>query len=134
MDYREEFYAWYSNLIRPAWTPPSWVFGPVWSVLYTLMAIALILVIINRANHEITFPVILFIIQLSLNAGWVGIFFGLHQIGFAFLEILFLWTVILFTVIAFWKVSQLGAVLLLPYLFWVSFAAVLNFSLWRLNP
>jgi len=134
MDYREEFYAWYPNLIRPAWTPPSWVFGPVWSVLYTLMAIALILVIINRANHDIAFPVILFIIQLALNAGWVGIFFGLHQIGFAFLEILFLWAAILLTVIAFWKISQLGAVLLLPYLFWVSFAAVLNFSLWRLNP
>jgi benzodiazapine receptor len=133
MDYREEFYAWYSNLTRPAWTPPSWVFGPVWSILYTLMAIALILVIVNRADRDIAIPVILFIIQLVLNAGWVGIFFGLHQIGFAFLEILFLWMAILLTVIAFWNVTPLSAVLLLPYLFWVTFAAILNFSLWRLN-
>jgi benzodiazapine receptor len=125
---------WYSQLTRPTWAPPNWVFGPVWSLLYVSMGIAAWLVW-QRAGEvrAAAWPLALFFAQLALNAAWSLLFFGLRQPGWAFLEILALWALILATLLAFWQVRPLAGALLLPYLAWVSFASALNYALWRLN-
>ncbi|HEY4521900.1 MAG TPA: TspO/MBR family protein [Candidatus Paceibacterota bacterium] len=128
---------WYLELIKPAFNPPSWVFGPVWTTLYILMGISLFL--IWKINPSEARPgerrraVILFFIQLVLNVFWSIIFFGLHSLGGAFIEIVFLWLAILATIIAFAKISKSAAWLLAPYILWVSFAVYLNFAIWLLN-
>jgi translocator protein len=121
---------WYANLAKPSWTPPRWIFGPVWSVLYLSMAVAAWLV---WRQGEATMPMGLFGIQLLFNAAWSWLFFGLHSPGAAFVDIVLLWTAIVATTIAFGRRSTLAGILFLPYLAWVSFAAVLNFAIWRLN-
>jgi translocator protein len=124
----------FMELTRPDWAPPAWLFGPVWSLLYTMMGVAAWLVwradggVMHRKAH------LLFLAQLMVNALWSWLFFVWHQGGLAFAEVLLLWALILATALSFGKISKLAAVLLLPYLAWVSFAAALNFSLWRLNP
>jgi len=124
---------WYAQLNKPAWNPPSWVFAPVWTVLYTLMAIAAWLVW-NRGGFRLQRrPLGLFITQLALNALWSPLFFGLNAAGLAFMEIVLLWLALLGTAIAFRRAHLGAAVLLIPYVCWVTFAAVLNFTLWRLN-
>jgi len=125
---------WYSQLVRPAWTPPSWLFGPVWTLLYVLMGIAAWLVW-QRAGgmRAAAGPMTLFFAQLALNAAWSLVFFGLRQPGWAFLNIVALWALILATLVAFWRVWPLAGALLLPYLAWVSFASGLNFAIWRMN-
>ncbi len=124
---------WYAGLIKPSWTPPDWVFGPVWSVLYLMMAVAVWLVWRQYGLSKAAVPITLFMLQLALNAAWSILFFGLRLPGVAFLEIIMLWFAILATVIAFWRASPVAGYLLLPYLLWVAFAAGLNFTIWRLN-
>ena len=121
---------WYAGLAKPSWTPPGWIFGPVWSVLYLSMAVAAWLVW-RRGNAAV--PMILFGIQLVFNAVWSWIFFGLHSPGAAFIDIVLLWMAIVATTVAFWRRSTIAGILFVPYLAWVSFAAVLNFVIWRLN-
>jgi translocator protein len=124
---------WYATLAKPAWSPPNWVFGPVWSLLYIAMAVAAWLVWRRVGFPRAASALNLFAIQLVLNVCWSAIFFGLHRPGLAFAEILLLWLAILTTMVAFRSLSRAAAWLLAPYLLWVAFAAMLNFSIWRLN-
>jgi benzodiazapine receptor len=125
--------AWYAALIKPSWTPPSAVFAPVWTALYLLMGVAAWLVWRRAGFGGARAALGLFIVQLALNALWSYLFFGLHRIDLAGLEIVALWVAILGVVWLFWRVDRRAGALLLPYLVWVSFAAGLNFALWRLN-
>jgi translocator protein len=124
---------WYAVLNKPAWNPPGWLFGPVWSALYAMMAVAAWLVWRNGGFAARRGPLGLFLAQLVLNAAWTPLFFGLQRPGVAFAEILLLWLAIAATLAAFRPVSRTAAWLLAPYLAWVTFAAVLNGTLWRLN-
>ena len=124
---------WYDQLARPDWTPPDWVFGPVWSVLYTLMAIAAWLVWKERGFAGARVALTLFLVQLALNVAWSWFFFGLERPDLALIDIVLLWAAILATIISFWKIRPLAGALLLPYLAWVSLAAALNFAIWRMN-
>jgi translocator protein len=125
--------SWYATLQKPAWTPPNWIFGPMWSALYLAMAIAAWLVW-RAAGFSGFKPVLsLFAVQLALNVCWSAIFFTLHRPGLAFAEIVLLWLMILLTVVAFRPLSRTAAWLMAPYLVWVGFAAALNFAIWRLN-
>ena len=124
----------YAELVRPAWAPPGWLFGPVWITLYTLMAVAAWQVWRQGGFGVARVALPLFLAQLLINAAWSWLFFG-WQLGlFAFLDILLLLLLIVATVVAFWRHSRLAGALLLPYLLWVGFAALLNFSVWQLNP
>ncbi|QBQ55350.1 TspO/MBR family protein [Nitrosococcus wardiae] len=124
---------WYEQLAKPPWTPPNWVFAPVWTLLYILIGVSGWLV--WRRSGFLTAPAAFsaFALQLVLNGTWSWLFFGLHKPGIAFGEILLLWLAILVTILLFWKKVWLAGALLLPYLAWVSFAAVLNWKLWQLN-
>jgi tryptophan-rich sensory protein len=122
---------WYADLHKPPWAPPNWLFGPVWTVLYVAMAVAAWLV--WGRSGLMDRPMKMFVLQLALNVAWSGVFFGLRSPGAAFAEIIAMWLAILATLMEFWKVSSAAGWLLFPYLLWVSFAAVLNFSIWRLN-
>ncbi|MBA3711177.1 MAG: tryptophan-rich sensory protein [Pyrinomonadaceae bacterium] len=124
---------WYAALRKPPWNPPNWVFGPVWSVLYLLMAVAAWLVWRRRDFARVSLPLALFGVQLVLNGLWSVLFFGWHRPDLALIEIVFLWSAILATMLAFRRVVPLATRLLVPYLLWVSFAAVLNFTIWRMN-
>lgn len=125
----------YAGLDRPSWSPPASVFGPVWSVLYLLMGIAAWLVWRQRGGfREARGALVLFIVQLVFNALWSWLFFAWHQGGLALADIAVLWVLIVATIVSFWRIKPIAAVLLIPYWLWVSFAAVLNYSVWRLNP
>lgn len=121
---------WYDRLLKPFWRPPNWLFGPAWSVLYTLNAVAGWLVF---EQVGIGWPITLYLVSLALNAGWSAIFFGLRRINLAFGWILALWASIAVVVAAFAPISTTATWLLAPYLAWVSFAAALNLAIWRLN-
>jgi benzodiazapine receptor len=124
---------WYAQLVKPTWNPPSWLFGPAWTVLYAMMAVAAWLVW-RRANPEARRrPMVVFGVQLALNVLWSVIFFGLGRVDLAVIEILGLWAAILATIAVFRPISRAAALLLVPYLLWVSFAAALNITIWRLN-
>lgn len=126
---------WYTGLRKPAWRPPDAVFGPVWTVLYLLMGIALYLVWRKEVPARRKAPALaLFGLQLVLNMLWSWLFFSRYQIGWALAEIIVLWLAILLTIFAFARHSRPAAWLLVPYISWVSFAALLNFSIWQLNP
>jgi tryptophan-rich sensory protein len=124
---------WYTALAKPSWNPPNWLFGPVWTLLYTLMAFAAWLVWRDRGFAGAIVPLGAFLLQLVLNAAWSWLFFGQHRIVLALIEIGFLWIAILFTLLRFWQINPISGILMLPYLVWVSFASVLNYALWRLN-
>ena len=124
----------YMQLIRPVWAPPAWLFGPVWSVLYLLMGIAAWLVWRAYGFRGAATALGLFIVQLAVNALWTWLFFVWHQGALAFAEILVLWLLIVATIIAFRQRHILAAVLLIPYLAWVSFACALTYAMWTLNP
>lgn len=126
--------AFYGQLVRPSWAPPGWLFAPVWSVLYVLMGIAAWLVWRVHGFAGARKALLVFILQLVANALWTWLFFVWQQGGLAFAEILLLWMLIAATVGLFWQVSRLSAILLLPYLAWVTFASALTWSVWRLNP
>jgi tryptophan-rich sensory protein len=124
----------YGQLQRPDWSPPGWVFGPVWTLLYTLMAIAAWLVWRERGLAGAKLALGLFLAQLALNALWTWLFFAWRMGGAAFAEIVVLWLLIAATIVAFWHVRPLAGALLLPYLAWVSFASALNWTIWQMNP
>ena len=125
--------AFYQQLTRPDWAPPPYVFGPVWTLLYTMMAIASWLV--WRAESPLRIPALAaYVAQLALNALWSWLFFAWRQGRWAFLEVVVLWAAILLTVVLFWRIRRGAGLLLLPYLLWVSFASCLTYAVWRLNP
>lgn len=124
---------WYPALQKPAWTPPDAVFGPVWSALYLLMALSAWLVWRRGGWTENSSALGLFTVQLILNLAWSGVFFALRTPAIAFVEIILLWCAIVVTLWSFRRVSTLAATLLVPYLLWVSYAAALNGTIWRMN-
>jgi tryptophan-rich sensory protein len=124
---------WYAALHKPSWNPPAWVFGPAWTVLYACMALAAVLVIRNGGFVRNRFALGLFALQLALNLVWSPLFFGMHRIGWAFAVTAGLWLALAATLAAFWRISVPAGALLVPYLAWTSFAAALNFTIWRLN-
>jgi len=125
---------WYATLGKPAFSPPNWLFAPVWTLLYILMGIAAFLVWRKGlGNRQVRSALIVFLIQLILNTLWSVVFFGLESPLFGLVVISVLWVVILVTVIQFFKISRAASILLWPYLLWVTFAAVLNSSIWLLN-
>lgn len=128
--------SWYAELVKPAFNPPGWIFGPVWTVLYTLMGVAAWLVWRrgDLSSPPIRSALVLFALQLLLNAAWSVLFFGLRSPGLALVDICALWFAIVATTWAFRPLSAWAAGLMLPYLGWVSFALVLNAAIWRLNP
>jgi len=132
---------WYAGLAKPALNPPAWVFGPAWTTLYALMGVSLFLVW-KQHSHILEnvrmlrmwkIGIAAFFVQLSLNAVWSIIFFGLHSPGWALADIALLWLAIVWTIAVFYKISKPAAYLLLPYILWVSFASYLNYSIWMLN-
>ena len=128
-----EIEGWYRTLQKPTWIPPDSVFGPVWTTLYVLMAIAAWLVWKPAGSKAAAMPLAFFGAQLLLNVSWSWIFFGMHQPAWAFVEIVILWLAILATTAAFFRCLKAAGWLLVPYLAWVSFAGVLNFTIWRMN-
>ena len=126
--------SFYSQLTQPEWAPPAWIFGPVWSVLYAIMGIAAWLIWRSGGFSHNRQALSLFIIQLVFNALWSWLFFAWHLGGMAFADILVLWILIAATIFSFWRVRPLAGALLIPYLLWVSFASVLNYAVWQLNP
>jgi benzodiazapine receptor len=127
--------AWYDALLKPTFNPPSWIFGPVWTLLYVLMAVALW----SMRREQEAEPALrrratrLFVLQFVLNLAWTPLFFGLRSPALAFLDVCLLWIALLATVLAFGRVRPLAGYLLVPYLLWVSFALVLNGTLWLMN-
>lgn len=126
--------SFYADLVRPDWAPPSSVFGPVWTVLYALMGVAAWLVWRAEGFRAARIPLILFLVQLGVNALWSWLFFAWHLGALAFADILLLWFLIATTLVLFWRVGFVAGALLVPYLLWVSFALVLCYSVWQLNP
>lgn len=125
---------WYPNLNKPLWNPPNWLFGPVWTILYVLMGIAAFLVYREGfEKREVKFALGIFSIQLALNFFWSIIFFSYKNLFASFVEIIILWVAILATIISFYPISRSAAFIMLPYLLWVTFATLLNYSLWILN-
>lgn len=131
---------WYPTLNKPSLSPPNWVFGPVWLILYALMGVSLYLVWQSSKaktnellckTHERA--LVIFIAQFILNVLWSIMFFGLKRPDIAFVEIIVLWLTIIATIFYFLKISKRASYLLIPYLFWVSFASYLNYSIWTLN-
>ncbi len=131
---QSEINTWFATLNKPSWNPPDYLFGPVWTILYFLMGIALWLIWKSAAPQpEKRNAIILFSVQLFLNFWWSILFFRFHSPAFAFADILLLLIAIVFTIFLFAPISRLAAWLLVPYFLWVSFAAVLNFTIWRMN-
>jgi len=152
-----EINGWYKSLNKPSFNPPGWIFGPVWTTLFVLMGISLYLIWENKwePKNKINFKnkkswnktsqkllsgswqkaniIIIFATQLILNVLWSVIFFGMHSPEVAFFELIMLWFAILFTIINFYRISKIAALLLTPYILWVSFAGVLNYFVWILN-
>jgi benzodiazapine receptor len=127
--------AWYATISKPAFTPPNWVFAPAWTTLFILMGLSLWLVWSKGLEKRaVRTAVIAFGAQLFLNILWSALFFGLRSPFLAFIEIIFLWIAIAFTILLFSRIEKRAAWLLIPYILWVSFAAFLNWSVWLLNP
>ncbi len=124
--------SWFATLKKPSITPPSWVFAPVWTLLYALMGISAAMVIVYK-NRDARIGMFFFTTQLLLNFLWSIIFFGLHLPFVAFIDILLLISTVLLTFWKFLRTSKPAAILLIPYILWISFASVLNFKIWRLN-
>lgn len=124
--------AWYAELAKPAWTPPNWLFAPVWTLLYAAIAVAGWLT--WRRDRRISVPVALWGVQLALNVAWSWLFFGLHRPGIALVDILLLLVTIAAFAVAAWPVSRTASALFIPYWLWVAFATALNAWIWRANP
>lgn len=126
--------SWYAGLNKPSFTPPNWIFGPVWTTLYALMGISLFLIWRKGfSDHRVKIAIVIFFVQLILNMLWSFMFFGLHSPFAGLMNIFLLWLAIVSTILLFIPLSKAAAVLLIPYILWVSFAAVLNYFLWHLN-
>lgn len=128
-----EIGGWYRTLSKPSWNPPDSIFGPVWTTLYILMAIAGWIVWKPAGFRAAAGPLTLFSLQLLFNFAWSWIFFKQHQVGWAVVDLVFLWLAIVATMLTFFRRSRLAGWLLVPYLAWVSFAGFLNFTIWRMN-
>ncbi|MDA7945989.1 MAG: tryptophan-rich sensory protein [Hyphomicrobiaceae bacterium] len=121
---------WHAALEKPPWNPPNWVFGPVWTVLYIMIAVAGWLIWKSAPTSA---AMGFWVAQLAFNAAWSWLFFGLHRMDVAFADIILLWLAIVAFIIAAWPISVMAALLFVPYLIWVSFASALNYSIWSLN-
>lgn len=126
--------SFYVELSQPNWAPPGWVFGPVWMVLYAMMAVAAWLVWRRGGFKTCQKSLSLFLFQLILNGLWSWLFFAWHLGAWSWVNIVLLWLAIAVTLVAFWRVEKLAGLLLLPYLLWVGFATALNYAMWQLNP
>ncbi len=125
---------WYANINRTALTPPNWIFAPVWTILFFLMAVALYIIWSGRNKKKTRKKAVqLYFGQLAANVAWSGIFFGLYNIGLAFIEIIFLLILITYCLLAFSRINRAAGWLMFPYFLWVCFATVLNLSLWLVN-
>ena len=131
---RESVGTWYKFINKPSFNPPDWLFGPVWIILYVLMGISLYLVWKKGIGfREVQYSLGIFLIQLVTNSLWSFVFFGSRSIGGGLIVITILWILILFTILSFYKISTISAFILIPYLLWVTYAAILNISIWQLN-
>ncbi len=128
---RKNVKTWYPTLIKPSFNPPAWVFGPVWSVLYVMIAIVGGILWTQKSQHPAAF--IFYVIQLVLNFSWSFVFFGARQIGWALVNIVLLWLSVLVTMVLAFQVSLLAGYLIIPYLLWLSIATTINASVWKLN-
>ncbi|MBI4163987.1 MAG: tryptophan-rich sensory protein [Candidatus Aenigmarchaeota archaeon] len=126
--------SWYTGLQKPGFTPPNWAFAPVWTTLFLLMGISLYFLVEKGIRRGVRTGLVIFGAQLALNLIWSILFFGLHNIFFALVEIVVLWIVILVTIICFWRIRRVAGYLLVPYICWVTVAALLNYYIWILNP
>ncbi len=126
--------SFYGGLTQPTWAPPAWVFGPMWTLLYAMMAVAAWLVWRAGGFRVHRTALALFLVQLAVNALWSWLFFAWHLGALAFADIVLLWVLIAATIVAFWRVRPLAGALLIPYLLWVSFAGALNSAVWQMNP
>jgi benzodiazapine receptor len=124
----------YTGLARPSWAPPAWIFGPVWSTLYALMALSAWWVWRERGIAGARTALVLYVVQLAANALWSWLFFAWRQGALAFVEVLVLWCLILATIVAFHRISSFAAALLYPYFAWTTLASALTFAVWKLNP
>lgn len=123
--------SWYRTIAKPSWNPPDFVFGPVWTILYIMMGVAAWLV--WRRGERLAPALTLFFVQLAFNLAWSLIFFGLRSPGWALVEVVFLWSSVLLTMLAFFRRDRAAGWLFVPYLAWVSFAAILNLVIWQMN-
>src|SRR6056297_113216 len=126
--------SFYGQLIQPDWAPPPWLFGPVWTTLFIMLAVAAWLVWRRGGLGAQRMPLLLFFAQLAFNGLWSWLFFAWQLGGLAFADIVLLWLLIAATIAAFWRTSPLAGALMVPYIVWVSFAGMLNYTLWQLNP
>jgi len=127
-------FGWYLELNKPSYRPPDWLFAPVWITLYLLMGISAYLIWKKGPEHsEVRYALALFIFQLIFNALWSVVFFGGQSVGGGLVVIIILWVLILVTIFSFYRISSLAGTIMLPYIIWVSFAALLNFTIWKLN-
>ena len=124
---------WYVTLNKPIFNPPNYLFGPVWTLLYILMGVSFYLLLQEEKSNKRSIALIIFYLQLFLNFCWSFIFFNFHMLGFAFFEIILLWLTIVLMIVSFRKLNKISAYLQIPYLLWVSFASILNGSIWLLN-
>lgn len=124
---------WYANLNQPSFNPPNWIFGPVWSTLYILMGFSLFLIWDVDASKERNLAIYIFLLQLVLNIGWSFIFFNFNMIGLALVDIILLWISIVIMLVLFYRIKPLASAINIPYLLWVTFAAILNTSFYFLN-
>jgi len=124
---------WYATLNRPSFSPPNWIFGPVWTILYILMGISLFLIWKQDVSKERNRAILVFLMQLLLNFGWSFIFFYFHEIGMALVEIILLWMNIVIMLVLFYRIKPIAAYINIPYLLWVTFATLLNASFYLLN-
>jgi benzodiazapine receptor len=124
---------WYGTISKPSWTPPGWVFGPVWSLLYLAMSVSAWLVWRHRKRESVVLPLGLYVLQLIVNGLWSWLFFGRQLIGVALIDLLVLVLLVIVTSATFFRVNRKAGVLLIPYLLWICFAAALNFQIWSLN-
>jgi tryptophan-rich sensory protein len=125
---------WHERLKKPSWRPPNRLFAPVWTVLYVMIAVSGWLVWREAGFASAALPLSVYALQLLLNAAWTPLFFGLHRPDLAFVDIVLVWLSIVATIVLFFPIHLGAALLLVPYLAWVTFAAALNFAIWRLNP
>jgi tryptophan-rich sensory protein len=126
--------AFYAELVQPDWAPPGAAFGPVWTLLYAMMAVAAWVVWQRREIRAARIALLFFVAQLFFNALWSWLFFGWSKGALSFLDIVLLWTLIVITLVLFWRIRPLAGMLLVPYLAWVTFASALNYAIWQLNP
>jgi benzodiazapine receptor len=128
-----EINGWYQNLNKPSFNPPNWVFGPVWTLLYLLMGVSLYLIWILPASKEKNKAIVVFFVQMTLNFFWSFLFFKFKLMGWAFVEIVILWVLIIWTISLFYKLKKSAGLINIPYLLWVTFASFLNLAYFLLN-